>query len=64
MIKMLTEEAEHGVTAYYAGGPGEPYYQPVMDCLCGFSTGRCADWESAGRDFDRHFVGETPIALP
>ncbi len=47
-------EVEHGVTAYYAGGPGEPYYQPVLDCLCGYSTGRSDGWSEAGAIMDLH----------
>ena len=48
-------ETEHGVeSACYSGGPGEPYYQPVMYCLCGFSTERQPSWEDAGREFDEH----------
>ncbi len=51
------EDEEHGISAAcYAGGPGEPYYQPVMECLCGFSTGRCDSWEDAGREFDDHLA--------
>ncbi len=44
----------HGVQAYYAGGPGEPYYQPVLACECGWSSGRCESFEEAGRAFDEH----------
>lgn len=32
---------EHGVEcACYAGGPGEPYYRPSIECICGWGTGR------------------------
>ena len=47
-------EKQHGISACYSGGPGEPYYQPCLDCDCGFSTGRCETWEDAGRAFDEH----------
>jgi len=41
---------EHGIAvATYCGGPGEPYYQPVMGCICGWSTDRSENWEEAGR---------------
>ena len=46
---------EHGIEgASYSGGSGEPYYQPTMDCMCGWGTGRCENWEEAGRKFDEH----------
>jgi hypothetical protein len=48
------DEVECGVEAFYAGGPGEPYYQPVMRCLCGFTTGRCDSWSEAGESYDEH----------
>ena len=48
------DEVIHGVEACYAGGPGDPYYQPVLSCLCGFSTGRCESWEDAGIAMDDH----------
>lgn len=38
----------------YVEGPGEPYYQPVLVCLCGFQTVRCETWEGAGRQLDAH----------
>lgn len=52
----MRDEVEHSVEACYAGGPGEPYYQPVLSCTCGFSTGRCDDWETAGREMDYHLI--------
>ena len=56
MTEPIEEDAlsEHGVEAYYAGGPGEPYYQPVLACLCKWTTGRCDSWEEAGRAMDEH----------
>ena len=52
-----SEEQEHGCeAACYSGGPGEPYYQPVMICLCGFHTERSACWEDAGAQFDEHLA--------
>jgi hypothetical protein len=51
------EEQEHGVeTACYSGGPGEPYYQPTMTCLCGYQTGRCPSWQAAGQKMDKHLA--------
>jgi hypothetical protein len=51
---MTLTDQEHGFESYYAGGPGEPYYQPVLACLCGESSGRCESWEDAGRWADEH----------
>ena len=49
------EQVSHEITCCYeGGGPGEPYYQAVMQCGCGFSTDRCANWEDAGRLMDHH----------
>lgn len=48
------EIVEHGVEAYYSGGAGEPYYQPTLNCLCGFSSGRCESWQEAGEAMDEH----------
>lgn len=45
---------EHGITAFYSGGPGEPYYQPVLECTCGFSSGRSESWQEAGIAIDEH----------
>lgn len=53
---MSDAEPEHGVEAYYAGGPGVPYYQPVLSCTCGWSSGRCDDWEEAGQLLDLHLA--------
>lgn len=45
----------HGVEgACYSGGPGVPYYQPVLMCTCGWTSGRCDNWEEAGGLFDEH----------
>jgi len=56
-VKIDSDARAHGIEqAFYCGGPGEPYYQPVMECMCGFSTGRCASWQMAGRVFDLHLV--------
>lgn len=47
----------HGITlACYAGGSGEPYFQPYMECSCGFSTGRQGCWRDAGEAMDRHLA--------
>ena len=44
---------QHGIqdACYYSDGEK---YKPVMDCLCGWSTGRCDYWEDAGRLLDIH----------
>ena len=47
-------EQEHAIEAYYSGGPGEPYYQPVMSCSCGWSSRRQESWEETGRLMDEH----------
>jgi hypothetical protein len=50
-------EIQHGIqAATYYGGPGEPYYQPVMECCCGWMTERSENWEEAGREFDEHLA--------
>lgn len=54
-------DVEHGIGhAAYAGGPGEPYFQPYMECLCGWSTGRCDSWQSAGEELDEHLAEVKP----
>lgn len=54
---LTAEEIEHGVeTACYSGGPGEPYYQPWMQCMCGFVTERQPSWEDVGRVMDEHLA--------
>jgi hypothetical protein len=54
---LTSETIPHGIeNACYSGGPGEPYYQPSMECMCGWTTGRCASWEDAGRIFDVHMA--------
>jgi hypothetical protein len=50
----MKDLTEHGPQAFYAGGPGEPYYQPSILCLCNWSTGREQTWEECGRLFDEH----------
>jgi len=46
---------EHGVKdAFYVGSPGEPYYRPVIFCLCGWSTERSDSWQHAGEQMDFH----------
>lgn len=44
----------HEISCCYSGGPGEPYYQPVMVCSCGFCTARSANWADAGSEMDNH----------
>ena len=47
----------HGIEeACFRGGPGEPYFRPSIDCMCGWTTGRCTSWEDAGRALDAHFA--------
>lgn len=56
-----TPKIEHGIAlAVYAGGPGEPYYRPVIECSCGYSTGRQASWQFAGKLFDLHLAEVSP----
>lgn len=51
------KEVEHGIaSACYSGGPGEPYYQPMLSCPCGFTTGRCESWQEAGELLDEHLA--------
>lgn len=50
----MSEQDDHSVFALYAGGFGEPYFQPVLECSCGFSSGRSESWEEAGRAYDEH----------
>ena len=47
---------EHSVEAYYSGGHGDPYYQPVLSCSCGFSSGRQFNWQDAGAELDKHLM--------
>jgi hypothetical protein len=44
----------HEISCCYSGGPGEPYYQAVMSCSCGFRTERCLTWQEAGEEMDAH----------
>ena len=55
------ETVEHGVEAFYAGGPGKLYYKPVLACTCGHFTGRCDSWFEAGIAMDLHL--ESVISL-
>ena len=51
------EPEEHGVgLALSSGGPGEPYLQPSITCLCGWSSGRAKSWEEVGRLLDEHLA--------
>jgi hypothetical protein len=47
------ESVHHGVEGAFYNSDGEKYL-PVIDCLCGWSTGRQFNWEDAGAEFDRH----------
>ena len=47
------ETLEHGIAGAFYSSDGERY-QPVMECTCGFSTGRQMDWEEAGAMLDEH----------
>jgi hypothetical protein len=52
-------QAEHGPKVVcYVGGPGEPYYKPHIQCLCGWHTenGGPRSWEEAGQEFDEHLA--------
>ena len=45
----------HGIElACYHNGPGG--YLPVIECVCGFRTDRCANWQEAGAEFDAHLA--------
>lgn len=50
------ETKQHGPLAGYSGGPGKPYYQPFIDCLCGWSSGRVETFQFAGELFDEHIT--------
>lgn len=45
-------DSSHDIDAFYSSDGNE--YLPVLDCSCGFSTGRCPSWSSAGDAFDDH----------
>lgn len=54
IAKTSTVAVEHGPDVVcYAGGVGDPYYQPFLKCLCWWSL-RDAAWETVGRAFDEH----------
>ena len=42
--------------AFYSGGPGEPYFQPAMQCSCGWSV-RDETWTDVGAAYDAHLAG-------
>jgi hypothetical protein len=46
---------EHAVEACYAGGHGQPYYQPFFFCSCGFRI-RKETWAEVGEALDRHLA--------
>ena len=51
----MSDEKQRGIAiACYVGGPSTNYYLPYMECLCGFSTGRCNTWQGAGELLDEH----------
>lgn len=53
------DDLEHGIeAAYYANGP-EYKFKPVVDCLCGWSSGRQSNLEDAGRLYDEHIAEVT-----
>lgn len=48
---------QHGIAAaYYSGGPGEPYFQAVMECCCGWTSARRQSWAEAGEELDQHLA--------
>jgi len=47
-------EVTHGAECAYSGGPGEPYFQPCMWCLCGQHSLRAETWEEVGAAMDEH----------
>ncbi|QNI37511.1 hypothetical protein [Edaphobacter albus] len=50
---MDAEQVQHGPKEAGYSSDGEKY-RPYIDCLCGFSTGRCINWMDAGEVFDDH----------
>jgi hypothetical protein len=55
--RLVGASVEHGPdTACYSGGPGEPYYQPWLQCLCGWVSERQPSWEDVGAAFDAHLA--------
>lgn len=54
----MTEEIEHGPLAGYSSDGSE--YMPFIDCLCGWSSGRCNSFAIAGEDFDEHMKEALP----
>lgn len=54
-------ETQHGIAGAYYSSNGEQY-QPAMECMCGWSTGRQFNWEDAGVMFDEHLKTVSPEA--
>lgn len=55
----MSEKKPHGPECVcYVGGPGEPYYKPFIECICGWRTinGGVYTWEEAGAEFDEHLA--------
>jgi len=50
----IREHVEHRLMAYFSSD-GERY-KPVMDCTCGFDTGRCDSFAEAGEMVDEHLA--------
>lgn len=51
---MAEGDDNHGIAAAYYSSDGVRY-RPVMECSCGFHTGRDSiSWEEAGAVFDEH----------
>ena len=48
------EEEEHEMEACYAGGHGDPYYQPHISCSCRKFSAREETWEEVGALYDEH----------
>lgn len=53
---------EHGIAAAFYSSDGE-HYRPVLECLCGYSTGRQYDWEEAGALLDAHLLHERTVTV-
>jgi hypothetical protein len=57
IVKRDADFLAHGLeNAFYMGAPGDMSLHPVMECMCGFSTGRCLSWCAAGRALDVHLA--------
>ena len=61
VLEIKIEQDGHGIEVAFYASDGEHYF-PVMECLCGWDTGRCIDWEDAGNQLDGHLGTAAPGA--